>query len=55
MDTIINQIARNILRIDSLQPRHSDRDDFHEVHVESLREALEAAYRAGLDAATVSP
>ncbi len=43
-------IARR-LGFDTLETRKSDRLDFREVHVEQLREALEAAYEAGQRAA----
>ncbi len=43
-------IAQKYLGIETLAERHSDRLDFHEVGVGSLKDALEAAYRAGMDA-----
>ena len=46
-DKIIDQIARDQLRIESLQERGMDRLDFHEVHVTSLKEALMQAFDAG--------
>lgn len=47
MDQILEQIARKELGIATLKTRNSDRLDFHEVSVESLRRALQAAYEAG--------
>lgn len=47
----IEQIARDILRIETLETRKSDSLDFHDVAVWSIKEALEAAYRAGQEAA----
>lgn len=43
------RIAHTELGIETLETRSSDRLDFHEVSVESLRAALDAAYRAGLE------
>lgn len=47
IDQVIELIARNVLDIETLETRKSDRLDFHEVSVWGLKEALEAAYRAG--------
>lgn len=48
LDPLLDEIARRYLDISTLETRHSDRLDFHEVAVWSLREALQAAYRAGV-------
>ncbi len=40
-------IAAQILGIDTLDTRHSDALDFHELSVGWLRRALQAAYQAG--------
>lgn len=45
--TRLSQIAREHLGIETLEPRNSDRLDFHEVGVVGLTQALDAAYRAG--------
>lgn len=45
----LTRIARQHLRIDSLTARNSDRLDFHEVSVWSLRDALQAAFDAGVE------
>lgn len=45
---IIEQIAKDILGLETLEDRRSDRLDFHELGVGQLREALQAAYRAGI-------
>lgn len=50
IDTVLTQIARQHLGIETLETRNSDRLDFHEVAVWNLKAALEAAYRAGLEA-----
>jgi hypothetical protein len=44
-------IARR-LGFDTLETRNSNRLDFHDVAVWQIREALEAAYEAGHQAAT---
>lgn len=49
VENTIARIARVTLGIESLETRGSDRLDFHEVFVERLRDALEAAYRAGVE------
>ena len=41
------QIAREHLLIETLEPRHRDHLDFHEVGVVGVQRALDAAYRAG--------
>jgi hypothetical protein len=43
----IARIAARILGIGTLDTRHSDALDFHELSVAGLRRALEAAYEAG--------
>lgn len=43
----ITEIARKVLGLETLEPRGSDRLDFHELSVWQIRKALEAAYRAG--------
>ena len=48
-NALLTRIARHTLHIDTLKPQGSDRLDFHEVSVEALRDALEAAYRAGVE------
>jgi hypothetical protein len=47
---ILEKIAKNHLRIKSLRSLGNDSLDFHEVGVESLRAALDAAYAAGYHA-----
>jgi hypothetical protein len=43
----IQEIARRVLAIESLETQRSDALDFHDIAVWKLREALEAAYEAG--------
>jgi hypothetical protein len=46
------KIAKEILNIETLETRNSDRLDFHEVAARSVLDALEAAFEAGKKAAT---
>lgn len=43
----LDKIARDFLKINTLDTRHRDSLDFHEVAVWSVREALAQAYAAG--------
>ena len=45
----LEEIANDILGIDTLRTQSNDSLDFHEVSVWSLKAALEAAYRLGRD------
>lgn len=46
----LEAIAKKHLWIETLETRHSDRLDFREVGVGSLKAALQAAYEAGRQA-----
>ncbi|GEL75744.1 DUF6900 domain-containing protein [Myxococcus virescens] len=48
----LERIARETLNIETLKTRSSDSLDLHDVAVWRLKGALEAAYQAGLSAAT---
>jgi hypothetical protein len=48
-EQLLNQIAQDTLGIETLQERKSDSLDFHDVAVWRLREALEAAFNAGVE------
>ncbi len=50
MDKEIALIAKDVLWIETLETRHSDSLDFHDCSVWGLKEALEAAYKAGMAA-----
>jgi len=50
VDAALAAIAKRVLGIPTLDERRSDRLDFHEVGVHSVKEALRQAYRAGLNA-----
>lgn len=47
MNTTIENIAREILDLETLETRNMDGLDFHELSVWEIRKALEAAYNAG--------
>lgn len=49
LDRIFALIAQKHLHIDTLETRHSDRLDFHDVSVWGVRDALEAAFKAGVE------
>ena len=51
VDRLLEQIASQYLRINTLKTQHSDRLDFHDLAVWSIKSALEAAYAAGALAA----
>jgi hypothetical protein len=51
LETLLTQIALDHLFIETLETRHSDRLDFHEVSVWAVKSALMAAYEAGRQAA----
>ena len=46
---IIDLIALNKLGIRTLVPQNADRLDFHDLGVASIKEALEAAFSAGVE------
>jgi hypothetical protein len=48
---MIESIAQDHLFIETLETRHSDRLDFHDVSVWGVKEALQAAFDAGMRAA----
>ena len=49
IDTILTLIAQKHLGIETLQTRSSDRLDFHDTAVWCIRDALEAAFKAGVE------
>jgi hypothetical protein len=51
---VVEAIAKEILGLETLETRNSDSLDFSDQAVWTLRTALEAAYIAGLAAATKS-
>ena len=52
IELLFESIALDHLFIDTLQTRHSDRLDFHEVSVWGVKRALQAAFEAGRNAAS---
>jgi hypothetical protein len=55
IDKLFTEIAREHLGIQTLEERHSDSLDFHDVSVVGVKAALRAAYRAGQRAASAQP
>jgi len=47
----INQIARDVLHLETLETRKLDALDFHELGVWEIKQALIAAYEAGRQSA----
>ena len=47
-DDLFARIAQTHLSIDTLETRHLDSLDFHDVGVWCVRDALQAAFEAGL-------
>ena len=50
LDKLLAQIAQDHLSIETLETRHRDALDFHDVSVWGVKSALMAAYQAGLAA-----
>ena len=50
LDALLTRIAQEHLFIETLETRNSDSMDFHDVSVWGVKEALLAAYQAGLAA-----
>ncbi len=46
-DQALTEIATQILELETLDTRRSDRLDFHELAIWQIKKALEAAYTAG--------
>ncbi len=55
IDTLLTLIAQKNLGIETLETRKSDRLDFHDVAVWCLRDALEAAFKAGAETGYCTP
>ncbi|MBF0354953.1 MAG: hypothetical protein HQL43_06945 [Alphaproteobacteria bacterium] len=47
-DKVISEIASKILGLETLESRKRDSLDFHDLSVWSIKEALSAAFEAGL-------
>ena len=50
-EQLLQKIAEECLRLETLETRNADNLDFHDCSVWSIKEALEMAYQAGLEAA----
>ena len=55
IDQIFALIAEKHLFIETLETRNSDSLDFHDVAVWSVRDALEAAFKAGVELGASMP
>jgi hypothetical protein len=55
IDTILTLIAQKHLGIDTLHTRHADSLDFHDTAVWCLKDALEAAFKAGVELGASMP
>ncbi|MFP6411755.1 DUF6900 domain-containing protein [Pseudomonas aeruginosa] len=55
IDTILSLIAQKHLGLDTLKTRHADSLDFHDTAVWCIRDALEAAFRAGVELGAAMP
>jgi hypothetical protein len=55
IDNLLTEIARKHLGLETLQTRRMDSLDFHDLAVWCIRDALEAAYRAGSETKTTKP
>ena len=55
IDTILTLIAQKHLGIETLQTRHADSLDFHDTAVWCIKDALEAAFKAGVEVGIALP
>lgn len=55
IDTILTLIAQKHLGIETLQTHHADSLDFHDTAVWCIKDALEAAFKAGVEIGASSP
>ena len=55
LDALFTLIAKKHLFIETLQTGHSDRLDFHDCAVWCIRDALEAAFKAGVELGASMP
>ena len=55
LDAIFTLIAKKHLGIKTLETRNSDRLDFHDTAVWCIRDALEAAFKAGAELGASMP
>lgn len=55
IETILTLIAQKHLGIETLETRRSDSLDFHDTAVWSIKDALEAAFKAGIELGASMP
>lgn len=55
IDIILTRIAQNHLGMDTLETRYGDRLDFYDTAVWCIKDALEAAFKAGVECGASSP
>ena len=55
IDTILTLIAQKHLSVETLQTRNADSLDFHDTAVWCLKDALEAAFKAGVELGASMP
>ena len=55
IETILTLIAQKHLGIETLETRRSDSLDFHDTAVWCLKDALEAAFKAGVELGASMP
>jgi len=55
IDSILAQIARRHLSIETLETRNADGLDFYDAAVWCVRDALEAAFKAGVELGASMP
>ncbi|BAO82929.1 predicted hydrolase [Serpentinimonas maccroryi] len=55
IETILTLIAQKHLGIETLETRRSDSLDFHDTAVWRLKDALEAAFKAGVELGASMP
>ena len=55
IETMLNLIAQKHLGIETLETRRSDSLDFHDTAVWCIKDALEAAFKAGVELGASMP
>lgn len=55
IDTILTLIAQKHLGIETLETRHADSLDFHDTAAWCIKDALEAAFKAGVELGASMP
>ncbi|WAC72373.1 hypothetical protein OU995_22880 [Roseateles sp. SL47] len=55
IETILTLIAQKYLGIETLETRRSDSLDFHDTAVWCIKDALEAAFKAGVELGASMP